>query len=240
MIKYAMSSLFSRVQLTTAMGFVVVLGLCQAGVFTTPVQAQQVPASSPRGGPKEAIKIHGYWTIDVRNPDGTLVKHIEFENALTPHGASELARILARVSTPGLWEIRLTNTNSSADPWAQPGVTGGVILEPSPSAVATARQAITLTVSSPQAGPNAGQLVLSGNITADHAGAIDKVQTESMSCASTILPNLCQNNQANDAGIFTEKTLDQPVNGACPANAVCAVNVVAGQIIQVTVVISFS
>jgi len=26
--------------------------------------------------------VHGHWTIDVREPDGTLVSHNEFENAL--------------------------------------------------------------------------------------------------------------------------------------------------------------
>ena len=39
----------------------------------------QTPA--PSGGPAEGIKVHGHWTIEVRDPDGTLVTHREFEKA---------------------------------------------------------------------------------------------------------------------------------------------------------------
>src|SRR5437879_3747133 len=44
------------------------------------VPAEQV-AAAPAGGPQEGIQVHGAWTIDVREPDGTLVEHREFENA---------------------------------------------------------------------------------------------------------------------------------------------------------------
>jgi hypothetical protein len=40
-------------------------------------------ATTPKGT-SEAVKVHGHWTIEVRNPDGTLVKHVEFENSLDP------------------------------------------------------------------------------------------------------------------------------------------------------------
>ncbi|HEY6273708.1 MAG TPA: hypothetical protein VIX19_17145 [Terriglobales bacterium] len=36
------------------------------------------------GGAHEGITVHGHWTIEVRNPDGSLVRHIEFENSLDP------------------------------------------------------------------------------------------------------------------------------------------------------------
>jgi hypothetical protein len=35
----------------------------------------------------EGIKVHRRWTIDVRQPDGKLVSHHEFDNALTEDGA---------------------------------------------------------------------------------------------------------------------------------------------------------
>ena len=38
-------------------------------------------AKSERPG-HEGIKVHGHWVIDVRNLDGKLVTHREFENAL--------------------------------------------------------------------------------------------------------------------------------------------------------------
>lgn len=42
---------------------------------------QEKPAGD---GKHEGIKVHGHWTIDVKNPDGTLVRHVEFENSLDP------------------------------------------------------------------------------------------------------------------------------------------------------------
>jgi hypothetical protein len=35
----------------------------------------------------EGVTIHGHWTIDVRNPDGKLVEHRDFENSLVTVGA---------------------------------------------------------------------------------------------------------------------------------------------------------
>ncbi|HSP63214.1 MAG TPA: hypothetical protein VLQ90_09555, partial [Pyrinomonadaceae bacterium] len=53
----------------------------------TPAKAATSPAVESKGGQKEGIKVHGHWTIDVRNPDGTLVTHREFENDLQADGA---------------------------------------------------------------------------------------------------------------------------------------------------------
>lgn len=39
--------------------------------------------SSARGA-HEGITVHGHWTIEVRNPDGSVVRHVEFENSLDP------------------------------------------------------------------------------------------------------------------------------------------------------------
>lgn len=39
---------------------------------------------SSRDGSHEGIKVHGHWTIEVRNADGGLVRHVEFENSLDP------------------------------------------------------------------------------------------------------------------------------------------------------------
>jgi hypothetical protein len=47
-----------------------------------------------RDGSHEGIKVHGHWTIEVRNPDGTVATHREFENSLSPTGAAFLANLL--------------------------------------------------------------------------------------------------------------------------------------------------
>ncbi|MGA7855707.1 MAG: hypothetical protein WCA15_20475 [Candidatus Acidiferrales bacterium] len=64
-------------------------------------------ATAPTKGMNSGIKVHGHWTIDVLNHDGTLAKHVEFENGLTLVGAEALPLILGRTATPGAWAIGL-------------------------------------------------------------------------------------------------------------------------------------
>lgn len=58
-----------------------------AATHATAPAARAVPASAdtpPPGSSREGIKVHGHWTIEVRNPDGSIDKHVEFENAICP------------------------------------------------------------------------------------------------------------------------------------------------------------
>src|SRR5258706_7693050 len=63
--------------------------------------------SASKGGPNEGIKVHGHWTIEVRNPDGMLVTHREFENGLVAPGT--LVQFLARRGVPGEWGISIAD-----------------------------------------------------------------------------------------------------------------------------------
>ena len=49
-----------------------------------------VNALESQGGPQKGIKVYVHWTIEVRDPDGKLAAHREFENALEPSGAEHL------------------------------------------------------------------------------------------------------------------------------------------------------
>lgn len=60
----------------------------------------------------EGIEVHGDWTIDVLEPDGRLVRHVEFRNALVLEGRS-LIPILSRNATMGVWTIVLENIGDS-------------------------------------------------------------------------------------------------------------------------------
>jgi len=56
----------------------------QAAHADTGVQSStDAAARTASKGVNQGILVSGYWKIDVRNPDGSLVKHVEFENALT-------------------------------------------------------------------------------------------------------------------------------------------------------------
>ena len=71
----------------------------------------------------EGITVHGHWTIDVRNPDGTLASHHEFENALVPTlGPQLLNRLLSSSNAIRTWDIQLsTISGGAAGPCVPPG-----------------------------------------------------------------------------------------------------------------------
>lgn len=57
-------------------------------------KGNRVAPGKPAGGLAAGIKVRGWWTIDVRNPDGKLFSHTEFENSLVTNQP--------RQSIPGL------------------------------------------------------------------------------------------------------------------------------------------
>lgn len=61
------------------------------------------------GGPHEGIKVHGHWLIDVRNPNGTLAEHRDFENAYV----GNLPAVLAGQVSIGGWQIALLGSAST-------------------------------------------------------------------------------------------------------------------------------
>ena len=56
--------------------------------------AEEADAPEEGDGSNEGIQVHGHWTIEVTNPDGSLATRTEFENALTQPGAQSLAAVL--------------------------------------------------------------------------------------------------------------------------------------------------
>jgi hypothetical protein len=165
-------------------------------------------------GSHEGIKVHGHWTIEVRNPDGTLATHREFENSYQQ--GSALPGILSRKSSVGYWEIWLggsPNICGTGSPGApcqiyEPGAGLGIN---------------TLVESESGYG-----LVLSGTVTAINPGSLSLVATYLGSCpptspASPPCPGINQG-----YGPVTVTTLSTPIQ------------VSAGQTVAVTVNISFS
>jgi hypothetical protein len=216
---------------------------------SAPILAQATTPTAPesKGGQKELIKVHGHWTIDVRNPDGKLVTHREFENALTASGAENLSDFLARKGTVGEWAIEIKDFTTGPclsdenDPTPFEPVPCGVVeaTDATTNAFGFRSRFYTLTLSTPisidaNGNPVPGapkRFMLSGTATAQRASQINHLTTYVVKCPQT---GTCHGYPFTDVG------LTAPVNGSCPPNTQCIVNVVAGQIIQVTVVISFS
>jgi len=75
---------------------------------------EKIPAS-PAKGPHEGITVHGHWTIEVRNPDGTVVTHREFENALQPGAYAPLGALIAGNSSSAGLSIGLDMKAANID-----------------------------------------------------------------------------------------------------------------------------
>jgi hypothetical protein len=139
------------------------VGLLMA--LTTVGTAQEKPG----GGPTEGIKVHGHWTIEVREPDGTLVSRREFENSLQGAGPTILAELLAKVGTISYWKIsmpdNLCRRGTGAPDWCE-------VVEPGTPPTGDLKQFPNLTVSISGNGT-----LLSGSFTADFDGQITRVAT---------------------------------------------------------------
>jgi len=73
-------------------------GAAKSAPKASAAAAQEAAPSSK--GMNTAIKVHGHWTIEVRNPDGKVVTHREFENSLA-YGGAIFANLLGGTATPG-------------------------------------------------------------------------------------------------------------------------------------------
>ena len=199
---------------------------------TTHVVASASAHEQPSGS-NEGIKVHGHWTIVVRNADGSVASRNEFENSLvtcTGCGNTILSNILGRQASVGTWQVDLDNyANPNQAVCASSPVGGGcAITEPSVTHLLNGQVPFpNLTVQVPTWGiyANAG-LVLAGTAKAVKTGTIVTVDTILSTCAGSVSPATCTT--PNAQGQVTQ-------HGLSPA-----ISVQAGQSIDVTVVISFS
>ena len=168
--------------------------------------------ASEAAGPSEGIQVHGDWTIDIYNADGTLEEHMEFSNALLPSGAAELVYLLSASHTSApAWQIVLHNPPLAAttDPC-------GTLATPVPCVVNGSSGLSTLYL------PDEGRIHLDGSFTADIDGHLRMVKT---------MINVC----SPGCGYvdFTETAAPLTSDGAVQT-------VDAGQTVQIQVDISFA
>ncbi len=190
---------------------------------------QAVPPLPPSGG-QEGIKVHGHWVVEIRNPDGTLADRREFNNALSS-GAQTLTRLLTRQGVPGRWLLTVGNTGTDIPPCQ--GGTGASfgwcnIIEDAASNQTAGHTAVSrdLVVTH-----TATTLTLTGTVTALVDGVVGRVATRLGTCGESTTIADCSS--AGSANFFTDAALG--FSGKPPK-----VPVVAGQIIKLTVTISFS
>lgn len=208
----------------------------RAGTPKPTAEPTRPAAQSASGARQEGIMVHGFWTIDVRNPDGKLVAHREFENSLTYTGAQLLQSFVSGYEVPGARGISLGATlpgdkgpcagatfSVRANIDITEAVNGSCILaQPNgnyPNFVfgesgcqGIAGCSPTLTLSLP---PNLlSQIMLSGQATAVSNGTIDIVTTLVMVCStqsaplSSVDPNSCATAFTLPANSFLSPSAD--------------------------------
>jgi hypothetical protein len=77
-----------------------------------PVKAPALQfAKPPAKGHHEGIIVHGHWAIEVKNTDGSVASHHEFENTIAPYGADDLTGLLSGQYVPGGFYVSLTGSS---------------------------------------------------------------------------------------------------------------------------------
>lgn len=204
--------------LAAALSLGLVYGVFQGQPGATTGQ-EAVLASAEGAG--EAIKVHGHWTIEIREPDGSVASRHEFHNWF--EGDELLAQILTRQGTVGLWQIFLYTYDAAYDPW--PGG-GAHIVESSVDcgALPYAFCFNTLSVSTSGTGQNT-EINFHGTAVAERDGWIETVGTWLGVCEPSVPPDSCVD---QFEGTMTESYLiPEP-------------EVLADQVIVVDVAIGFS
>ncbi len=79
--------------------------VCMAALMAL-VLASGVSVASEAASPSEGIGVHGAWTIEVYNPDGSLDERVQFHNEFV--GAGVLADLLSLADTMTGWKISAT------------------------------------------------------------------------------------------------------------------------------------
>lgn len=192
-------------------------------------------ASPPPDEARGTIQVHGHWKVDVRERDGRVVAHHEFENGLV--GDGKIIAFLAGTAFLGSWYVVLgSNICDTA---------GGT--SPSDCAVTTPRNAINqkpenffdnLTVTS-----TAGQIVFAGSAKAAHDGQISTVKTVVAACGGTgATPSNCMQNFSLNLKVVGDDVTfrDLTAPSGNPPVVPPPILVKKGQTIDVSVTISFS
>jgi hypothetical protein len=205
-----------------------------AAMVVSPARADDTTSQT---GLDSGIKVHGHWTIEVRNSDGTLVTRREFENALAFDGPLNLATALGRTATVGLWRLEIDFANYPSGPCVFNGSPIYCLIHESGDTNVPgsgSNDFYTLNVTAPfRPDPNAGTVTLVGTFTVQNPGPIAAVGTALGGCAPTVPLSSCTLGPAfNSYNVLGFS--------AFSSATIAPISVIAGQLVSVTVVFSFS
>ena len=191
------------------------------------VEEETTLASSE--GAAEGIQVHSHWTIEVREPDGTLVDRQEVDNHLVEDGQFLLSGVLSREYTLGSWMVSMGSAvgyevfeDEAGNPTQY-----GFILENTCTEQPAARNVFkTLNVM------RFGYTVLmtgEAQATTEHGGVIMGISTSGFLCTPDVASVNCTTCAAGTQIDFTALDLSASPIGVSP-----------GQLVTVAVTVSFS
>lgn len=183
--------------------------------------ADAAPAADSDDGSTDGITVHGHWRLDVMNADGTLDQTVEFENALTNDGAQFLERLLVEKVIIDGFHISIDDLDDGSGPCA----VGLDSYECGEIAMVTDDE---LT---------ADGLTLAANFSVSNAVEIGLVSTLISFCRVELSSD-CTDPLSPRGPVFDTFTSKLATDD--PTDTFEPIPVTAGQIVQVTVVISFS
>ena len=195
-----------------------IIGLLACLLLSGPTLAQQT-APSAESALSTGIHVLGEWKIVVLDPDGTVIETREFRNALT--APSLLASALAGDALLGGTYVVLEPANGQTGPCQGSECT----IVPSDLTISVSPDSTNLVETIE--GTNFETLKLEGSVTVDTPASITQVATWTLACGPAKTMAQCKSG-ADSENRFTTKTLAS------------AVAVTAGQIVQVTVRLTFS
>jgi hypothetical protein len=230
--------------------------LAPAAKSAAPAAQKAIATESPDKGLNTGIKIHGHWVIEVKNPDGKLVSHAEFENSLQPGGQTALAGLLWGFAL-GDWAIFVDGASGDTQLPCTSTLGNGSspceIVEPGSFFASNCASGLPANLTYAECFPtlvlandtnhSSSTVGLAGTFVASAAGVITDVQAFLHLCGPSSTPSTCAspNGQVIVAYEFTSRIL--PAQGSVQCGGTgqpsCTVNVNAGQTVNVSVTYSF-
>jgi hypothetical protein len=223
-------------------------GIHSAASRNTGSQAANKTEATGKPG-EEGLTVHGYWKIDVHNPDGKLVAHREFENSLANGAAStflyplvtgqeaagDMAILISGPSQPDICHAGTSSDNCYLVISETSGIGGQLC---------AGGNAVDCTAGLTEAIGSSGAVTLSGNILAAQTTVISTVSTLLLTCSfttsgfATISPTQCFALNGT-TGTPTQPVLTSygPFTGTTLPTAL---PVTTGQTVSFQVVITFS
>lgn len=221
--------------------------------------AAEKTTGKPGKAAPQGIKVHGHWIIDVRNPDGTVAEHRDFQNSLEDNGLS-LANILAGRWTAGEWAL-LTIHYADNDPSPCGQATcvlsqfaDGMFVNAVHDSCANGGgfqcfSGLNVAVGTFAKGNGVGySLIVSGQFTASSTGTIGRVSATLANCApssgtglSATPPSNCASRTNLDASVVPGKAPGAyNVSGFSGTALASPVQVTAGQTVALSVTYTFN